>query len=161
MSPAHRDAEGRVTGGRTWANLVERLIQEGMERGDFDGVRGTGSRLPRQDDSAAGEWASAFRILRDAGAAPLWIEADKEARGLQEERDRLLARARRSSPLMHEHLRRDLRDLVRKHNAAVDRLNAHAPTPRQHRRRLVLGEALAKLEMAFDDGDDTHLRQTP
>jgi hypothetical protein len=72
---------------------VERHIREAMERGDFDDLPHGGERLPADDDNAAGEWAMAHRILRNAGAAPPWIESDKEARRLLSELDALLARA--------------------------------------------------------------------
>ena len=41
-------------------------------------------------------------------------------------------------------------DVVRAHAAAVERLNAEAPTDRQHRRRLDLQDELARLDRAFD-----------
>ena len=54
-------------------------------------------RLPIEDDSAAGERALGFRVLRNAGVAPPWIEADKEVRDLLAQRDALLARAAAAS----------------------------------------------------------------
>jgi len=44
-----------------------------------------------------------------------------------------------------------LEDLVRRINAAVARINAEAPTPRQHRRPLDLAAELARFEAAFED----------
>jgi hypothetical protein len=38
----------------------------------------------------SGDRAMAHRLLRNAGVAPAWIEADKAARALLEERDRAL-----------------------------------------------------------------------
>jgi hypothetical protein len=73
--------------------LVERQIRGAIEGGDFDDLPYKGRRLPLDDDSAAGDRALAHRILRNAGLAPAWIEADKSARALLDERDRLLARA--------------------------------------------------------------------
>lgn len=70
--------------------LVERQIREAMEAGAFDDLPHTGSRLPLEDDSAAGDWAQAYRMLRNAGAAPPWIESDKAVRSLLDERDRLM-----------------------------------------------------------------------
>ena len=49
--------------------------------------------MPLEDDSAAGDRALAYRMLRNAGVAPPWIEADKEVREVLLARDALLARA--------------------------------------------------------------------
>ena len=80
MSPQRRDAEGRPQTAHSWESLVERQIREAMDGGAFDDLPYQGERLPLEDDSAAGEWAMAHRMLRNAGMAPPWIESDKEAR---------------------------------------------------------------------------------
>ena len=80
MSVPRRDAEGRLQIGPSWESLVERQIREAMDGGAFDDLPYQGERLPLEDDSAAGEWAMAHRMLRSAGMAPPWIESDKEAR---------------------------------------------------------------------------------
>ena len=76
----------------SWESLVDRQIREAMEAGKFDDLPHQGAPLPIEDDSAAGEWALAFRMLRNAGVAPPWIEADKEARALLARRDAILVR---------------------------------------------------------------------
>ena len=73
---------------RRWESLVERQIREATDEGKFDDLPHQGRPLPLEDDSAAGEWAMAYRMLKDAGAAPPWIEADKDARARLAERDR-------------------------------------------------------------------------
>ena len=120
-----------------------------MEEGAFDELPYHGEPLPADDDSAAGEWALGFRVLRNAGAAPPWIEADKEVRALLADRDALLARAARVGDAARPRLRRELEGIVASANRAMERLNAEAPTERQHRRLLDLGEELAHLEAAF------------
>ena len=132
----------------TWESLVDRQIREAMEAGKFDDLPHQGSPLPIDDDSAAGEWAMAFRMLRNAGVAPPWIEADKETRTLLARRDAILARAAGASPARFARLRRELEDAVVGANAAIARLNAEAPTERQHRVPLVLAEELTRLEAA-------------
>ncbi len=124
--------------GPSWESLVERQIREAMESGAFDDLPYRGERLPLEDDSAAGDWALAHRMLRNAGIAPPWIQADKEARGRLAERDRLLERASRGplSEFARRRLRADLDRIVGEANRAIERLNAEAPTDRQHRRRL-------------------------
>src|SRR5262249_8664990 len=115
MPAQRRDDEGRWQGGRTWESLIDRQIPEAMEDGRFDDLPHQGERLPLEDDSAAGDRASAFRILRNANVAPEWIEADKEGRRLLERRDEIRARATRSSPLGRRRDREELELVVREH----------------------------------------------
>ena len=93
MVAKRRDGEGKLSVGPTWESIVERQIREAMDEGAFDELPYSGQPLPLDDDSAAGERALGFRVLRNAGVAPPWIEADKEVRDLLAERDALLARA--------------------------------------------------------------------
>ncbi len=93
----------------------------------------------------------AFRMLKNAGVAPPWIEADKEIRGLLERRDAILARAGTGPAPTSSARRRDraaFEDLVIRINASIARLNAEAPTDRQHRRPLVLADELARYDEA-------------
>ena len=149
MSPQRKDAEGRRQVGPSWESLVERQIREAMSQGAFDDLPYQGQRLPLLDDSAAGEWAMAHRLLREAGVAPPWIESDKEARRLMAELEALIERAPRMSPLSQQRARRDLHRIVAAANAAIVRLNSEAPTDRQHRRQLDPGREAARLEAAF------------
>ena len=128
--------------------LIERKIREAMEEGAFDDLPHQGARLPLQDDSAAGDWAMAYRMLRNAGAAPPWIESDRAVRALLDERDRLLVPAARRSPHGHARARVELTRIVDEVNRAVARVNAEAPTERQHRRPLDLAVELERLERA-------------
>jgi hypothetical protein len=128
--------------------LIERKIREAMEEGAFDGLPHHGARLPIQDDSAAGDWALAYRMLRNAGAAPPWIESDKAVRALLDERDRLVARAAHRGARGRAQARAELARIVEAANRAIERVNAEAPTNRQHRRPLDLASELERLEEA-------------
>ena len=152
MGVIHRGGDGEMHGGPTWPALVERLIQEALDRGDFDDLPGRGRPLAREDDTYAGEMALAFQVLRVAGVAPPWIEADKEVRRLRDERDRLIDRARRATPLMRATYRRQLVEIIEAHDRAVEQVNTQAPTERQHRRRMVESEELARLDAAWGAG---------
>jgi len=152
MSPERKDAEGRRQVGPSWESLVERQIREAMSQGAFDDLPYQGRRLPLEDDSAAGEWAIAHRLLREAGVAPAWIESDKEARRLMAELDALIERAPRMSSLSQQRARGELRRIVSAANAAIERLNSEAPTDRQHRRPLDPTRQAARLEAAFAGG---------
>lgn len=151
MSPQRRDAEGRRQTAHSWESLVERQIREAMEAGAFDDLPHRGERLPIEDDGAAGEWAMAHRMLRNAGAAPPWIESDKEARRLLAELAALLERAPRTSPLSRGRERANLARIVDAANRAIERVNAEAPTARQHRRPLDPAAESARLERSFGD----------
>jgi hypothetical protein len=152
VSVQRRDAEGRRQIGPSWESLVERQIREAMDEGAFDDLPYQGEPLPLEDDSAAGEWAMAHRMLKNAGAAPPWIESDKEARRLLAELERLVARAPAMSPSGRRRARIELAQLVETANRAIARVNAEAPTERQHRRLLDTDAEAARLEAAFGAG---------
>jgi DnaJ homologue, subfamily C, member 28, conserved domain len=149
MSPQRRDAEGRPQTAHSWESLVERQIREAMDGGAFEDLPYQGERLPIEDDSAAGEWAMAHRMLRNASMAPPWIESDKEARKQLAALEALLERAPRMSPLSHRRARGDLRTIVEAANRAIERVNAEAPTDRQHRRPLDPAVEAERLERAL------------
>lgn len=128
---------------------MERQIREGMELGAFDDLPHQGMPLPLEDDSAAGEWALAHRMLRNAAAVPPWIGADKQAREEIERLERLLERAAAASPTSHPRLRAEATNLVEMTNHAIERLNSEAPTNRQHRPPVDLQEVLRRLDEAF------------
>ncbi len=148
--PIRRDAEGNPRFGPTWESLSERLIREAMERGEFDDLPYKGQRIPLEDETYAGPDALAFHVLKNAGVAPPWIEADKEVRRLLEARDRLFERARDArGELARDRLRRQLRQLVADANSAIDRLNSEAPARQTHRARLNPDIELARLDERF------------
>jgi len=148
--PLRRDGEGKRTFGPTWESLSGRLIREAMERGEFDDLPFRGQRIPLEDETFAGDNALSYHVLKNAGIAPPWIEADKEARRLLEARDRIFEQAPWSSTQMaRERMRKELSRIVADANAAIDRLNSEAPSPRQHRRRLDPAAEDARLRQLF------------
>jgi hypothetical protein len=150
MSPERRDSAGRREVAPNWESLIERQIREAAEAGAFDDLPYQGERLPLEDDSAAGEWAMAHRMLKNAGVAPPWIESDKEARRQLEALERLLARAASvRSETSRARLRAEHATLVAEANRAIARVNSEAPTTRQHRRVLDPGTEAVRLEAAF------------
>jgi hypothetical protein len=136
MDPRHPDPDGTRRPESKWESLVERQIREAMRDGRFDELPYQGAPLPAEDDAAAGDWAMAYRMLRDAGMAPPWIEADKDARAGLEAMDALVDRAMRARPAERDRLRVAMRSTVLATDRAIERLNAEAPTERQHRARL-------------------------
>jgi hypothetical protein len=146
--PSTIDEQGVRHVAPTWERLIDRQIREAMEAGKFDDLPYRGEPLPPTDDAYAGEWAMAFGMLRNAGIAPPWIEADKEVRELLARRDALLARASTASPFGRRRDRAELERLVIDVNAAIARLNAEAPTDRQHRMPLRLDAELDRYDAA-------------
>jgi hypothetical protein len=133
-----------------WESLVERQIRAAMDSGAFEDLPYQGERLPDDRAEVAGEWAMAHRVLRNAGMAPPWIEADKEVRHLLVEIEALLERAPRTSLLSRARERARLTELVHGANRAIARVNAEAPTTGQHRRPLDLEAVMRRLEGAFE-----------
>lgn len=150
MSPIRRDAEGTPLADRNWESLSERLIREAQERGEFDQLPLHGKPLPDRRNPHAGEMALAYEMLGNAGVAPPWIEADKDARDGLGRRDAIVKRAGRSQALMRRTLHREMAAAVSRYNDAVIRLNASAPGPRQHRQPMVLSRELTTLDTALD-----------
>ncbi len=137
--------------GPDWETLIERQVREAMDEGVFDDLPHQGEPLPNDDNPYAGDRGLAFHVLRNAGFAPPWIEADKEVRELFRQRDAILARAA-AGPAPSESTRcRDrgaLEELVARINASIARVNAEAPTDRQHRRPLTLDDEIARYDEA-------------
>jgi hypothetical protein len=146
-----RGPDGRMEVGPDWETLIERQIRQAMEEGRFDNLPHQGEPLPNDDNPYAGDWGLAYHVLRNAGVAPPWVEADKEVRQLLERRDAILARAASGpapSPFARSRDRAALEQLVTAINAAIARVNAEAPTDRQHRRPLALDDTLARYDEA-------------
>ena len=146
-----RGPDGRMEVGPDWETLIERQIRQAVAEGEFDNLPYQGEPLPNDDNPYAGDWALAFHLLRNAGVAPPWIEADKEVRTLLDRRDVILAGAAAGaapSPAARHRDRAAIEDLVTRINAAIARVNAEAPPDRLHRRPLPLADELARYDEA-------------
>src|SRR6187401_3537223 len=87
------DADGNVQVGPNWDTLIERQIREAMESGHFNELPHQGKPLPNDENPYAGDMALGFHVLKNAGVAPPWIEANKEVNDLLAKRDAILKRA--------------------------------------------------------------------
>ena len=66
---------------RKWETAVDRAIREAQGRGAFDRLPGHGKPLDLTENPYAGDWAVAFKVLDNAGIAPLWMELNREIVG--------------------------------------------------------------------------------
>jgi hypothetical protein len=147
----HHYADPLRPPGANRETLIERQIRQAMEEGKFDNLPHQGKPLPNDENPHAGEWGLAFRVLRNAGFAPPWIEADKEVRALLARRDAILARAASGQAPSESAWRRDrlaLEQLVSDVNAGIARVNAEAPTTRQPGQPLALSDELSRYDEA-------------
>jgi hypothetical protein len=68
-----------------YLKLVERKIQEAMERGEFDNLPGQGKPLLLEEDShIPEELRVAYKILKNADCLPPELEAKKEIRQMED-----------------------------------------------------------------------------
>ncbi len=73
---------------------VDRQIRRAMEAGQFDDLPGAGRPIDWQDESLVDEtWLMAFRLMREHGFAPQWVELHKEIRAELEKAGQTVARA--------------------------------------------------------------------
>ena len=84
----------------SYENWLEQSIREAQQRGEFDNLSGQGKPQDLTVDPNAGDWDSGFRILKNNGLAPAWIEADKEIRA---EQASLAALAERTAQFIADH----------------------------------------------------------
>ncbi|HYN87537.1 MAG TPA: DUF1992 domain-containing protein [Ardenticatenaceae bacterium] len=105
---------------RKWESLVDRLIDEARERGEFDVKGGTGKRLSDDHaDADEGDRAMANKVLKNSGHAPEFIALTQEIdadvkrrlrdplRSAARRHRRLLAEADRRTGAQGERLRQD------------------------------------------------------
>jgi hypothetical protein len=133
--------------------LIDRQLREAREAGAFDDLPFQGERIPIDDNTAAGDWALANHILKNANMVPPWIATDREVRDLTARRDAVLERAPRSATaIARERDRGELTRIVEEANRAIAILNNEAPSDRQHRRLLILDRELEALARAHAGG---------
>lgn len=143
-----RDADGNTRSAPDWETLSERLIREAQEAGAFDDLPGRGQPLHLDDDHLAGDMALANGMLKNAGLAPPWIEADKEVRRHRASIDALIDRAARYVG-SYARLARELEELCDAHDRAARSLSALAPSARRHRGPIDRSRVRSRLRAAF------------
>jgi DnaJ family protein C protein 28 len=156
--------------GRTkdWENSVERQLREAQERGEFDDLPGRGRPLDLTPNPYAQDQELAFKILKDAGFAPAWIELDKVIRARLESARHQLVRAqtRREAALGElvgnpaasttagrEQIKAGWQNAVAAFeeeiasiNNEIVTLNLNVPSPQLQRRTIDVGREIARVE---------------
>lgn len=79
---------------RDWESWLDQAIREAREQGKFDNLPGKGKPVDLTPNPFAGDQELAFKILKDAGYAPDWIELDKAIRSRLEQARAKLGAAR-------------------------------------------------------------------
>jgi hypothetical protein len=139
-----------------WHSLVEQRIQDGIERGLFDNLRGAGKPLNLDEDALVPEdMRMAYRLLRSNGLAPLWVELNKEIREDLERLSRFRAhvheRVQRTNAIQWEHRRNEYIARIVEINAKILNYNILAPSSHVHLRMLILDDELAKFDSVATD----------
>src|SRR6476646_9287900 len=79
QSSANGPREGKPSKSRRqWSDLVEELLEEARERGDFEHLEGKGKPLALDQNPYAGDRALAYSLLKNNQLAPPEIERGKE-----------------------------------------------------------------------------------
>lgn len=117
-----------------WESLVDRLIRESMERGEFQGLSGEGQPIDLSENPfEAPELRTAHRLLRNAGFAPAWIEERKDIEATFTRAMTILGRARKlySQEVPHgsqwQRAVREFRETVAELNQRIRIYNLKAP----------------------------------
>lgn len=150
---------------RDWERAVEKQIREAIERGDFENLPGQGKPLDLGENPfTPREWQLAYKILKDAGMSPEWIEQDKEIRTerkalaslLVERARRIRERAAREKTLspdrmiveheklamVREQICARFRERAADLNRQIDTFNLKVPSSRLHHPRIRIEEEL-------------------
>ncbi len=107
--------------------VAERKIQEAMERGDFDNLRGKGKPLPPDGlDNVPPDLRMAYKILKNAGVIPEEVELRKNIVTLND----LIASC--DDAVEGRSLRRELNEKQLRYNMLVERRNRGPVDPAYH-----------------------------
>jgi DnaJ homolog subfamily C member 28 len=135
--------------------LVEKMIREAMEQGEFDNLPGKGQPLDLSENPFEDpDLRMVHRILRNAGFAPAWIEERKD---IDAALDAALVKLRRAWRLFGkstvqntnpewERTVSEFRELVDDLNVRIRLYNLKAPSAVFHRRLIDFDKAIADVQ---------------
>ena len=136
-----------------WESLVDKLIRESMERGEFDELPGKGEPVDlRENPFEDPDVRTAHRLLRNAGFAPAWVEERKEIDASLQLAQSTLRRAR--DLYRHEmpegarwqRAVREFRETVAELNQRIRMYNLKAPATVFHRKVVDVDDWIRELE---------------
>ncbi len=130
--------------------LVDRLIEQARADGAFDNLSGAGRPLCYDDDALTPEdMRAGFRLLKNAGFAPLWIEARRD---IDAERARISAwlhdanrRWSRLPSALRSRLRAEYREMLTNLQRQITSYNLTAPPAAGQIEGLRIDEEMRKL----------------
>jgi len=108
-----------------WEPLIDRMIRESMDRGEFDNLPGAGQPIDLTENPyEQPELRTVHRLLRNAGFAPAWIEERKD---IERELQRALVTVGRAKKLYcktpDDSTHPDWRRAMKEFRECVDELN--------------------------------------
>ncbi|MCU0491511.1 MAG: DUF1992 domain-containing protein [Chloroflexaceae bacterium] len=121
-----------LAGLNRYERLIDKQLADAMERGLFDNLEGTGKPLEFADESSVPEEERvAYRMLKNAGFAPPWVEIRQQITEEEQKLQHWLERANRRWPNCNNEERQKLRDdyqTALKHlNRLITNFNLTAP----------------------------------
>ena len=138
-----------------WEPLVDKMIREAMERGEFDDLPGTGQPIDLSENPFEDpELRTVHRLLRNAGFAPAWIEERKDIDAeLQRSRATLL-RAKSLygqggdlvDDVRWQRAAKEFREKVGELNQRIRLYNLKAPATAFHRKTIDADSLIIELE---------------
>ncbi len=138
-----------------WEPLVDKMIREAMERGEFDDLPGTGQPIDLSENPFEDpELRTVHRLLRNAGFAPAWIEERKDIDAeLQRSRATLL-RAKSlygqggdlADDVLWQRAAKEFREKVGELNQRIRLYNLKAPATAFHRKTIDADSLISELE---------------
>jgi DnaJ family protein C protein 28 len=136
-----------------WTKLVEDQIKEAMARGEFANLPGAGKPLDLAENPyTPEELRLAYKILKDAGYAPLWIELHKEieadiaAAGRLAEKYRQLAASESLAEASLAYLRDAYAQRLAEINEKIKHFNLLVPIARLQKPLFAVEAEVEKLE---------------
>jgi len=132
--------------------LIDRLIREAMDRGEFDDLPGSGQPIDLSENPyEKPELRSVHRLLRNAGFAPGWIEERKD---IDAEFQRLFATVQRayklydskSGDVRWQRALKEFRERVEELNQRIRVYNLKAPATGFHRKVIDVDSLISDLE---------------
>lgn len=151
-------------------DLVEEKIRKAREEGAFDNLEGHGKPINLYDNPfEPPEMKMVFKLLKDAGFSPYWIELGKDVDASIEQfwqdAEKFKTRLRvarngskwslkRNSPeKMTQKFYTEARSKLQEINKKIDNFNNHCPMWWLGRGRLNINEEMAKVEEAIQKED--------